>query len=90
MSGGGASTLLSIVPDGSDVEKGDVLAVLDSSDYEELLRQQQITVERSTPIIARRSSTSKSPSCRPRVPRRDDERRRGRTCWASSRWPSPT
>ena len=29
------------------VHRGDVLAVLDSSEYEELLRQQQITVERS-------------------------------------------
>lgn len=42
----GASTLLSIVPDGSQVKKGDVLAVLDSSDYEEMLLQQRVTVER--------------------------------------------
>jgi HlyD family secretion protein len=46
LSGGGASTLLSIIPDGSEVKKGDVLAVLDSSEYEELLLQQRITVER--------------------------------------------
>jgi HlyD family secretion protein len=44
---GGASVLLSLVPDGSVVQEGDVLARLDSSDYEELLRQQQITVERA-------------------------------------------
>ena len=44
---GGASVLLSIVPDGTIVHRGDVLAVLDSSDYEELLRQQKMTVERS-------------------------------------------
>jgi HlyD family secretion protein len=44
---GGASVLLSVVPEGSYVQKGDVLAVLDSSDYEELLRQQRMTVERS-------------------------------------------
>ena len=44
---GGSSVLLSIVPEGSMVHKGDVLAVLDASEYEELLRQQQITVERS-------------------------------------------
>ncbi len=44
---GGASVLLSIVPEGSLVHRGDVLAVLDSSEYEELLRQQQMTVERS-------------------------------------------
>jgi HlyD family secretion protein len=43
----GASTLLSVVPEGTTVKKGDVLAVLDSSDYEELLRLQRITVERS-------------------------------------------
>jgi len=44
---GGSSVLLSIVPEGSTVHRGDTLAVLDSSDYEELLRQQKITVERS-------------------------------------------
>jgi len=44
---GGASVLLSVVPEGTTVRKGDVLAVLDSSDYEELLRLQRITVERS-------------------------------------------
>jgi HlyD family secretion protein len=47
LAAGGASTLLSVVPDGSIVERGTVLAQLDSSDYEELLRQQRITVERS-------------------------------------------
>jgi HlyD family secretion protein len=47
LSAGGASVLLSIVPEGSVVHRGDVLAVLDSSDYEELLRQQRMTVERS-------------------------------------------
>ena len=44
---GGASTLLSIIPDGSTVKKGDVLAVLDSSDYEELVRTQQMNVDRA-------------------------------------------
>jgi HlyD family secretion protein len=43
---GGASTILSVVPEGSTVKEGDVLCVLDSSDYEELLRQQVMTVER--------------------------------------------
>ena len=43
----GASVLLSVVPEGTTVQKGDVLAVLDSSDYEELVRLQRITVERS-------------------------------------------
>ncbi|MDR3621843.1 MAG: efflux RND transporter periplasmic adaptor subunit [Paludisphaera borealis] len=47
LAAGGASTLLSVVPDGSVVERGTVLAQIDSSDYEELLRQQRITVERS-------------------------------------------
>ncbi|WP_165071089.1 efflux RND transporter periplasmic adaptor subunit [Paludisphaera rhizosphaerae] len=47
LSAGGASTLLTVVPDGSRVKKGDVLATLDSSSYEELLRQQRMTVERS-------------------------------------------
>ena len=44
---GGSSILISIVPEGSMVHRGDVLAVLDSSEYEELSRQQKMTVERS-------------------------------------------
>jgi HlyD family secretion protein len=47
LAAGGASVLLSVVPDGTVVQRGDVLAQLDSSDYEELLRQQRITVERA-------------------------------------------
>ncbi|MDG3002459.1 efflux RND transporter periplasmic adaptor subunit [Paludisphaera mucosa] len=47
LAAGGASTLLSVVPDGTPVKAGDVLATLDSSAYEELLRQQRMTVERS-------------------------------------------
>ena len=38
---GGSSVLLSIVPQGTLVRKGDVLAELDGSDYQEMLRQQQ-------------------------------------------------
>jgi len=44
---GGASVLLSVIPEGSTVKRGDVLAILDSSDYEELLRLQRITLERA-------------------------------------------
>jgi HlyD family secretion protein len=44
---GGASVLLSVIPEGSVVRRGDVLAVLDASEYEEVLRQQKMTVERS-------------------------------------------
>lgn len=47
LSAGGASTLLTVIPDGSRVKRGDVLATLDSSSYEELLRQQRMTVERA-------------------------------------------
>jgi HlyD family secretion protein len=43
----GASVLLSVIPEGTSVKQGDVLAVLDSSDYEELLRLQRIEVERA-------------------------------------------
>ena len=43
----GASVLLSVIPEGSVVKRGDVLAELDSSDYEELLRLQRITLERA-------------------------------------------
>jgi HlyD family secretion protein len=47
LSGGGASTVLSVIPDGSTVEKGDILCELDASDYEEMLRLQKMTVERA-------------------------------------------
>jgi HlyD family secretion protein len=44
---GGASTLIWLVPAGSVVQRGDILAVLDSSEYDELLRLQRIYAERS-------------------------------------------
>ena len=47
LTAGGASSLLKVIPDGTPVQRGDVLAVLDSSDYEELVRLQLITVERA-------------------------------------------
>jgi HlyD family secretion protein len=43
----GSSVLLSVIPEGSVVKRGDVLAELDSSDYDELLRLQRITLERA-------------------------------------------
>jgi HlyD family secretion protein len=42
---GGSSTILTLIPDGTIVKQGDVLCRLDSSDYEELVTQQQIKVE---------------------------------------------
>ncbi len=47
LSAGGASVLISVIPEGSNVKRGDVLAVLDASDYEELLRIQKMAVERA-------------------------------------------
>ncbi|MFO0910201.1 MAG: efflux RND transporter periplasmic adaptor subunit [Isosphaeraceae bacterium] len=47
MSLGGASTILSVIPDGSVVKKGDILCELDSSAYVELVRQQQMNVDRA-------------------------------------------
>jgi HlyD family secretion protein len=47
MVGGGASTVLSVVPDGTMVKAGEVLCRLDSSEYEEMLRQQKMTVKRA-------------------------------------------
>ncbi len=44
---GGASTLLTVVPEGTIVKTGDVLATLDAANYEELRRQQLITVEQA-------------------------------------------
>lgn len=43
----GASTILSVVEEGVQVKKGDVLCELDSSSYEELVRQQEMTVQRA-------------------------------------------
>ena len=45
--GGSASTLLTVLPEGTFVKEGDVLATLDASNYEELQRQQVITVEQA-------------------------------------------
>jgi HlyD family secretion protein len=47
MVGGGASTVLSVIPDGTDVKKGEILCQLDASEYEEMLRQQRMTVKRA-------------------------------------------
>jgi HlyD family secretion protein len=43
--GGGASTILSLVPDGSNVQKGDMLCEMDASAYAELASNQEIAVE---------------------------------------------
>jgi HlyD family secretion protein len=43
----GASTILSLVPEGSVVKKGDILCELDASAYMELVRRQQIAVEQA-------------------------------------------
>ncbi len=43
----GASTILWVIPEGSTVKKGDLLASLDGSSYEEMLRQQEIVVEQA-------------------------------------------
>ncbi len=47
LSGGGSSTLLSLLPEGTPVKRGDVLATLDASSFEEMYRQQVITVEQA-------------------------------------------
>jgi HlyD family secretion protein len=44
---GGSSTILWVIDDGTYVKKGDLLCTLDASDYEELVRQQQIKVDRA-------------------------------------------
>ncbi len=40
----GASTIIELIPEGTMAKRGDVLARLDSSEYEELVRQQEIKV----------------------------------------------
>ncbi len=46
ISAGGASSIIDVVPEGTEVKKGDVICRLDSSDYEELVRQQELNVAR--------------------------------------------
>ncbi|CAN5899754.1 efflux RND transporter periplasmic adaptor subunit [soil metagenome] len=41
----GYASILSLIPDGSMVKEGDLLCELDASEYEELVRQQQIAVD---------------------------------------------
>ena len=44
---GGSSVITWVIDDGTTVKKGDVLCRLDSADYEELVRAQEIKVERA-------------------------------------------
>jgi HlyD family secretion protein len=44
---GGSSTMIWVVPEGTEVKKEDVMARLDGSMYEEMLRQQTIVVEQA-------------------------------------------
>ena len=43
----GSSTIVWVIPEGSAVKKGEVIAKLDASTYEEMLRQQTIVVEQA-------------------------------------------
>src|SRR5262249_41808328 len=43
----GSSTILELIPAGTMVKKDDILCKLDSSAYEELVRQQEMTVQRA-------------------------------------------
>ena len=45
--GGGASTILSLVPEGANVRQGEVLCEMDASAYAELVDNQQIAVEQA-------------------------------------------
>jgi HlyD family secretion protein len=44
---GGSSVILTLLPEGTPVKTGDVLARLDASTYDEMYRQQAITVEQA-------------------------------------------
>ncbi len=50
LSTNGSSIILDVLPEGTDVKKGDVLCRLDDSGYEELVRLQQIQVEASRTV----------------------------------------
>lgn len=44
---GGSSTILSLVPDGTDVHKGEILCELDASVYADMVSNQEIAVEQA-------------------------------------------
>jgi HlyD family secretion protein len=44
---GGSAAILELVADGADVHEGDVLCRFDASEYEEMVRQQEIKVEQA-------------------------------------------
>ncbi|MHB1558933.1 MAG: efflux RND transporter periplasmic adaptor subunit, partial [Isosphaeraceae bacterium] len=43
----GSSTIIWLIPEGTSVKQGDILARLDANNYEEMLRQQTIVVEQA-------------------------------------------
>ncbi len=51
VSAGGASTILELVEEGKQVKAGDVLCLLDGSDYEELVRTQEIKLLQSAAAL---------------------------------------
>ena len=68
---GGSTTILTVLPEGTVVKKGDVLATLDGSALVELLRQQQHHHRAGAePAICRHNSTMRSCSGSSRLPRR--------------------
>ena len=48
---GGASTILSLVEEGTQVKKGEILCLLDASEYEELVRTQEIKNEQAAAAL---------------------------------------
>ena len=44
---GGSSTIIWLIPEGAPVKEGEILATLDASTYEEMLRQQLIVVDQA-------------------------------------------
>ena len=47
ISAGGASVIIDLIDEGTMVKKGDILCTLDSSDYEEIVRQQTIKTDQA-------------------------------------------
>ena len=51
VSSGGASMILSLIDEGTEVKKGDLLCKLDSSDYEELVYTQELKTEQASAAL---------------------------------------
>ena len=86
---GGASTILSLLPDGTMVEAGEVLCELDGSDYQGCVVDSRSSSSRRGRTIPGLADAGRR-QARPRGLPQGEQRRSSRTSKGRSRWPSRT